>query len=120
MSHAANKIYMAVVAHTAWKKRFHDIVTSGKGECDTNPERCEFGKWLIDNIDEFKVYAYYPKVLELHSQFHQEAHRIMALHLSGKKSEASGAVNYGSEFERISQELVRTVIAWHGEVSGKK
>jgi hypothetical protein len=110
---------MAIVAHTAWKKRLHDALNTGHVGHELESKNCELSKWLKDNADELSLYEHYNKVSELHDKLHQEADKIIRLARSGKREEAKAAANYGSEFEHISQQLVQNIIAWHDVVIGK-
>jgi hypothetical protein len=112
----ANRIYMAILSHTAWKKRLHDAIETGETEYDPDPTHCEFGKWLQNNEAELGQYEQYANIAQLHEQFHDEAKKIVALAVVGQKEEALIAMAYGSEFEKISQKLVHLIIAWHDEV----
>ena len=119
MSNIANEIYLAIVKHTAWKKRLHNVIETGKKAENLSVEHCELGKWLKDNAISLSSHRHYSKVVELHDKLHKEADRIVSLALRGKTEEARTAIEYGSEFEHISQELVRNIIAWHDAVIGK-
>lgn len=119
MGNIANTIYMAVVSHTSWKKRLHDIIDTGKYEVSVAVDKCEFNQWLHENQAELEKYKNFAEVKKLHEKFHLEAAQIVRLATTGKKKEAEEALNYGSAFESVSQDLVRHIIAWHDEVSGK-
>jgi len=119
MGNLANTIYMAVVSHTSWKKRLHNIIETGKYEVSVAADKCEFSQWLQANRAELEKYKNFAKVEELHEKFHAEGSQIVRLATTGKKKEAGDALNYGSVFDSTSQELVRHIIAWHDEVSGK-
>ncbi len=119
MSNIANTIYQAIVAHTAWKKRLREIIDTGENVYDVNPENCEFGKLLCEYVDELSVYDQYSKVVVLHNKFHAEAAKIIQLALNGHQQEANTAIEYGKDFDNISQDLVKNLIAWHDAVIGK-
>lgn len=119
MGNVANTIYMAVVSHTSWKKRLHDMIETDRYEANVAVEHCEFSQWIQANRSELELYKNFTKVEELHKQFHIEAAKIIQLAKRGKKQQAEAALNYGGAFETISQDLVRNIIAWHDEVLGK-
>ncbi len=120
MSNTANAIYEAIVAHTAWKKQLREIIDTGENKYDVDAEHCEFGKWLIEHANGLlSVYKHYPQVVYLHDQFHKEAGQIIQIALDRKLQEANTAVGYGGDFDHISQELVKSLIAWHDVVIGK-
>jgi len=120
MSSNANKIYMAIVAHTAWKKRLNNVIDTGKNTYNTDHHACEFGTWLDENEEELQQFEHYTKVKQLHKKFHFEAANIIDLATSGRGEEAKKALDYGSDFETISHQLVEEIIAWHDVVIGKK
>jgi len=107
---------MAILSHTAWKKRLHNAIETGGTEYDPDPNHCEFGKWLRNNEDELGQYEQYASIIELHEQFHNEAKKIVEFAVAGQKKEALAAMEYGSDFEKISQKLVHLIITWHDEV----
>jgi len=120
MSQIANTIYQAIVSHTTWKKRLHQIIDTGSNEYDVDAGHCEFGKWLKEQAEELSLYEHYQHIVHLHSQFHQDAQKIIQLTVDGKWKEANKAIEYGSDFDHLSQELVKNLIAWHDIVIGKK
>ncbi len=120
MSKIANHIYMAIVKHTAWKKRLHEAVQTGKNFSNLGLEQCELGKWLITNAEELKEYDHYYLVVDYHGQLHQEADKIIELAQQGHQQRALSSLEYGSHFEHISQQLVQNIIAWHDTVVGKE
>jgi hypothetical protein len=119
MSNTANAIYQAIVAHTAWKKRLYELVKSGTSEQNLKVENCEFKQWLEENAQELSQYELYTKVSQLHNIVHDKAEEIISLALQGKKSEALSQMEYGSDFEELSKELVQFLIEWHDVVIGK-
>ena len=120
MSSIANTIYQAIVNHTQWKKHLHDIVEQGHHPDDFSLEQDQFDKWLKANAQELSRYEHYSKVVELNRKLHYEAQRIIHLALTGKSAEAKTLIEYGSDFEHLSQNLVQNIIAWHDTVIGKK
>ena len=120
MSNTANAIYEAIVVHTAWKNKLREIIKTGKNKYDVDAEHCQFGKWLIEHADGLlSVYKHYPQIVYLHDQFHKEAGKIIQLALDRKFKEANTSVGYGGDFDHISQEMVKNLIAWHDVVIGK-
>jgi deoxycytidylate deaminase len=113
MNETANMIYSAIVAHTIWKKRLREVIDTGINIYDTNPEHCRFGTWLREEYEQLSEYANYEIVRNLHYKFHTEAHTIIQLAESGKKKEANLAVEYGSNFDEVSRQLVKSILEWH-------
>ncbi len=113
MINPAKIIYQAIVAHIAWKKHLRDIINTGQSEYDVNPDHCDFGHWLNENADKLSLYEHYSEVVNLHKRFHKEAEKIIQLVLNNKRQDAELAVAYGEEFDHLSQELVKNLLAWH-------
>ena len=116
MNNIANTIYQAIVAHTAWKKRLREIIDTGENVYDINSESCEFSKLLNEHADELGVHDCCPKIVDLHNEFHKEAAKIIQFALNGQQQEANEAIEYGRDFDNISQELVKNLIVWHDDV----
>ena len=113
MNEVANMIYMAIVAHTIWKKRLREVIDTGINTYNTNPEHCKFGTWLREKQDELSEYAIYEKVRNLHYEFHGEAEKVIQLALAGKITEANLALEYGSDFDKTSRKLIKSILDWH-------
>ncbi len=119
MNNLANEIYQAIVKHTAWKKRLHQVIETGKKTQDIDVEHCELGKWLKEHAALLSSHRHYSSIVDLHNKLHKEADQIVNLASRGRTTEAKMAIEYGSEFEHLSQNLVRNIIAWHDVVTKK-
>ncbi len=121
MSNIANTVYMAIVQHNKWKHQLKEIVETGQvgEEYDPDPSHCSFGQWMEENADALKAFDKYQQVNELHKQFHDEAGRIVMLALKGEREQAQTSMEYGNEFDHLSQALVKAIIEWHDEIMGK-
>jgi hypothetical protein len=118
MSNLANEIYMLIVSHTKWKKRLQEMVNAGEGDFDSMlKEDSEFCEWIKLNAEQFQGDSHYESVSNLHQEFHRETEKIIQLAADSDKETASKAMDYGSDYERLSQQLVQKIIAWHDEVS---
>ncbi|MEK7992034.1 MAG: CZB domain-containing protein [Thiotrichaceae bacterium] len=118
MSNLANEIYMLIVSHTKWKKRLQEMVNAGEGNFDSMlKEDSEFCEWIKANTEQFQGDSHYEAVSNLHHEFHRETEKIIQLAADSDKETASKAMDYGSDYERLSQLLVQKIIAWHDEVS---
>jgi hypothetical protein len=112
------QITAAIGAHRLWKGRLRGIVESGTSDMPTDVFRddhhCSFGKWLYGpEIDApSKRSAHYKACVELHQRFHIAAAKIVSLAIAGKKQEASTALYGGQDFDEISRELTRELLAW--------
>ncbi|MDY6991251.1 MAG: CZB domain-containing protein [Pseudomonadota bacterium] len=119
MTNIANTIYMAIVAHTKWKKRLQEAVQNGDVGAEFNEEQCELSKWLKEHGEELSYHEHYNRFVALHDKLHQQAETIIQLVHDEQLEQAKAAVDYGSEFEHLSQELVQHIIAWHDTIIGK-
>ena len=84
----------AIAAHGRWKSRLRQAIDSGQSEWTAAAVRpdtlCEFGKWLHARAPAEKLTEHWKKIRSLHSEFHEEAARILALALANRKAEARG------------------------------
>ncbi|MDX2471136.1 MAG: CZB domain-containing protein [SAR324 cluster bacterium] len=111
----ADQINLAVGIHGLWKSRITDAINTGKSEWEpafvTPCGNCDFGKWL-DGLDEENKTEEFQKVYAIHSDFHKEAGRILAMALDGKKSDAEAAVDEGSEYQKLTSSLTLAMMGW--------
>jgi methyl-accepting chemotaxis protein len=114
---SCEEISKAIAAHGQWKMKLRKAIDTG--ECESTPFRvkqdcnCAFGKWLHYRIDpKVKASPQYPKIVQLHASFHEEAGSILDLALYGDKEEARSLIGLGSQFSRISAELTKEMSAW--------
>ena len=110
------RIAKAITAHEMWRTRLCIAIESGKSEFI--PEKvkldnaCDFGKWFYSLPEEDRVSSNLVKVRQLHAEFHQEASRILAIALQGKKNEAEQLMAPKSRFSSISYQLVNLLVQW--------
>lgn len=117
MSNLANDIYMLIVSHTKWKKRLQEQINTESNELGKMlGESTEFYAWIKAH-DQFSDNPHYQAVIALYQQFQDESDKIISSVLDGNKETALKAMDYGSDYERLSQQLVQQIIAWHDEVS---
>jgi hypothetical protein len=99
----------AIAAHGRWKARLRQAIETGKSEWKADSVRsdslCDFGKWLHTCSSAEKATERWTKIRDLHSEFHKEAARILALAVAGRKSDAEGAIALGSHFSTTSADL---------------
>ena len=113
-----NEIHSAIASHSMWKARLEKCIDAGVFDIPvdiiTMDNECYFGKWLygeamtpiIRSSEEYK------RVKECHAKFHQVAAKIVALSLSGNKTEAANLMSSNGEYTRITTELVRELSSW--------
>ena len=109
-------INRAIAAHAQWKTRLRQAIESGKSEWTADSVRpdnlCEFGKWLCSSSSAETTTERWKTIKALHTEFHKEAARILALALTGRKAEAAAAVALGSHFSKTSADLTLTLATW--------
>ena len=92
------------------RDRLRKAIETGESEWTVAEVRsdkgCEFGKWLDDLPPAKKTSERYTGLRSMHAEFHKAASEVLALALSGKKSEASSAMASGSHFRVVSAKLV--------------
>ena len=113
----------AIAAHGRWKARLRQVIEAGKSEWKADSVRpdnlCEFGKWLNSCSSAEKATERWTKIRALHAEFHQEAARILALALAGRKSEAEAAIALGSHFSKTSADLTLALVQWRDSLGGR-
>jgi len=118
-----DNIEKAIAAHSAWKERLINTISSGTSDFDPEvvklPDRCEFGKWLYgDGISEdSKEGKYYSNCISLHATFHVEAGKILTLALQSNKTDAEALMSDDSVFTKTSSTLIGLLNEWKKESS---
>ena len=111
---AEDVINKALLAHGEWKRRLAQAIQDGKEltpELAAADDQCELGKWLcLDTAVQCQPVC--ERVKKLHSDFHREASRILALAQAGRRNEAMNAVALDSEFTRLSGALAFALDRW--------
>ena len=116
-----DEISQAISAHGKWKQKLRSAINTG--QCESTPAKvkkdnnCSFGKWLHGRIDPtHKDSQYYPKIVDLHAKFHQEAGAILELALNGKTDEANSLLGLTSDFAKYSAQLTATMKDWQNSL----
>lgn len=112
-----NQINEAVEAHVAWRIRLEEAIEQGTSEYSVEELRasnlCVFGKWLYLEVDQsLQNTEQYKKVRDLHQAFHNTAADILNMALVGQKDQAKNAMQEGSEYVRLSTELINAMKQW--------
>lgn len=111
----ADQINLAIGIHGLWKSRIKAAIKTGKSEWKPHfvipCANCDFGKWLED-LEDTKRTEEFNKVYTIHSSFHKEAGRVLALAISGQKTLAEVAVAEDSEYQKLTSNLTMAMIAW--------
>jgi methyl-accepting chemotaxis protein len=112
----------AIAAHGMWKARLRKAIDTGKSEWTVDSvqrdDLCEFGKWLHSSAPGEQMTEPWNTVKNLHSEFHKEAARVLALALAGRQAEAEAAIELGSDFARTSADLTLTMVDWRDSLRG--
>ncbi|GFO69570.1 hypothetical protein GMLC_31490 [Geomonas limicola] len=113
----AREINKAMAAHGVWKVRLREAIESGHSEYQpqtvARDRECEFGKWLHSIPVTERPAEFWDRIRELHTIFHQEAGKILALALDGEQEEALTLVgDLRGRFVTTSIELTNALQAW--------
>ena len=111
----AEQINLAIGVHGLWKTRIAEAINHGTSDWDpefVSPScNCDFGKWL-DNLEESRKDGLYEEIVEIHTNFHLEASRVLKLALEDKKEEALASVGDGSLYQSLTTNLTITMMTW--------
>ena len=113
--------YSAVEAHIKWNVRLNDYIEGNSSEtldpaiiaCD---DRCDLGKWIYANLDNFKESATFLSMKHDHAEFHKTAAAIVELCHSGQQQMA--AENLRGHYTRISRKVVASIVRLASEAEG--
>ncbi|WP_198172878.1 CZB domain-containing protein [Hymenobacter ginkgonis] len=81
----------ALIRHLSFKARLRSFLHGNNNEEGPlrDPDQCSLGKWIVERRR--GIYAHLPEMQELdqrHRAIHQQANRLMDLHLAGRRDEA--------------------------------
>ena len=111
-----DEVERAISAHCEWKQRLAAAIASGSSDFRvsevTADDRCDFGRWLLGLPQQLQQTIEGEMVRKIHRQFHSEAGRVLALALSGRRDDASEAMNPMSRYAALSSQLVRSMEQW--------
>jgi hypothetical protein len=122
MRDMAQQITRALGVHGQWRARLSKAIAAGASEFDVatvrRDDRCEFGSWLHHSIkSDTRATARYARVKEVHARFHLEVARVLALAVSGHKTEAGHAMAPSGAFSKIADELTAEMTSWQSEAA---
>jgi hypothetical protein len=114
------EIDAALAAHSLWKKRLQDAISSGHSEFKPDIVKkdnvCDFGKWFFGLSKETAQTEGYKNVKALHADFHKIAGEILILALAGKKDEALKQIEVGGPYYVTTGKLVLALRAWKAKL----
>lgn len=111
MSDFATQVEAAVVAHSNWKRHLRQAIEQGKSDFQVETVQrdnaCAFGQWLYgEGTTSFPSHDRYEEVKGLHARFHLAAAHVLSLAVGGQGTQATEAMEFGSEFAAVSAKLV--------------
>lgn len=110
------EIDAALAAHSLWKKRLLDAITTGQSEFQVEivkkDNACQFGKWLYSLPDEVKNETDFTKIKDLHAEFHKTAATILEFAVTGQKETALKKMETGGGYGSITGKLVLALNDW--------
>jgi len=114
---AYDEISKAISVHHSWRQKLLEAIESGECDCTiesvTRDDNCSFGKWLRYRIEpSIKKTTDYIKIVDLHTQFHKEAGRILELALKGNKEQAINLINIEGKFAVLSKKPADKLEQW--------
>ena len=102
----------AICAHRQWKTYFNDCLQDTENDEPLDAEsvgrgdRSVVGQWLYGEASlRFGKLPSFDKLLDTHSQFHEEAARIAQMHQNGQRAEALALLRSG-EYTRLSLKVM--------------
>ncbi len=120
---AQEQINKAIAAHGQWKTRLKAAVEKGSSEFQPAvvkaDHNCDFGKWLhgTDVPAGLKAKPEFQEVIQLHAAFHKAAGHVLELALSGQRAEAEKSMGQGSEFSKLSADMIRKLMAFKNSLN---
>ena len=112
----------AIAAHSSWKARLRTAISTGKSDISAAQARvdnqCEFGKWLYGSelSSGEKQSEHYKTVRQLHTQFHQEAAKVLEWAIAGNKNAAEQAMALGGSCAKTASELTQAAVKWRDSI----
>ncbi|TDN38319.1 hypothetical protein E4631_03585 [Hymenobacter sp. UV11] len=96
----------ALVKHFSFKARLRSFLHGNGNEQGPlrDPEQCSLGQWIAERRQ--GAYRHLPEIRELdqqHRLIHQQANRLMDLHLAGRKEEAQAGF---SEVQALADRMM--------------
>ena len=102
----------AICAHRQWKTYFNDCLQDTENDEPLDAEsvgrgdRSVVGQWLYGEASlRFGKLPSFEKLLDTHSQFHEEAARIVQMHQAGHRTQALALLRSG-EYTRLSLKVM--------------
>lgn len=117
------QIDKAIAAHSAWRGRLSSMIQSGASDVPVSSikanDQCAFGKWLNSTSipSHMKDAPRYRQICDLHSHFHSCAGEIAEKACTGKRAEATAAMQQNDTFQKTSTELVSMLENWKREMA---
>jgi hypothetical protein len=115
---------LAIEAHQKWKKRLLDVIEGSSEEAlhvdvISRDDQCLLGKWIHGSgSQKFWSSTQFVRLRSNHAQFHACAGNVLHLAQIGKQPAAALELKEG-DYARISQEVIRDLVAVYTQVDFK-
>lgn len=107
------EIDAVLVAHAAWKARFHDYLV-GRSGVDVSvlgtTDHCAFGNWLDNYGAKYLEKGQYEEIDALHAAFHRVAAEVAARLKARDYAGAHALVGQGGQLEQASAALAARLL----------
>lgn len=111
-------ISKAIAAHRKWKDDLQKAIETGASELKPavvrSDAQCELGQWLHTEAGaELQETGQFQQIKQLHTNFHQEAGRILEMALQGHQTQARRLLAPQSKFAQTAEALYAELLEWH-------
>lgn len=116
--HEKMKLYEAIEAHLAWKKRLLDHID---GDQQVDPQvagsdvDCTLGRWIIENAETYGEFPLFQKLQDEHIAFHRYAEEVAIAALNDEAERAHALLD--AEYNTMSKAIIRTLARLRQEIS---
>lgn len=110
----------ALIAHCEWKDRLYQAISAREHldrESIASDRVCAFGQWLHDEGRQKHGHQpLYHECVTAHAEFHGQAGLVVDALNAGSYDKAAKMLAAGTVYAKASQQLSRTVIAFHKSI----
>lgn len=113
----------AITAHLAWKDRLakhFETVNSALNPSDiATDNKCALGMWIYGVEDRHRNMETFEKLKAVHANFHVCTSKLVARRNSGEKMDPQTTLGAGSEYDKLSLEVIRLIHKLKEELEGE-
>ena len=113
---ATEALDSAIAAHSAWKHRLAKAIATGTDVATPDKVRvdsaCDLGRWPCGAGATVRSDPHHAGIKDLHAQLRRAASDVLAMALTGRKTDAEKAMGGGSVFTATSAKLTMAMVAW--------